>query len=643
MIRSDHIPKIKTIILPGIVAALCSMGIWAIDGWKPIEQSAYNSLFKVRERFDFLPKHGWDERIAVITIDEKSVGQYGRFPWSRDRYTDLLNTLIPAQPAVVSFDILLPEPSDEDVAFATAISNSNNVVLAVGADIKGQFLDISPIIKTEANGNFWVGHVNVHANEDGISRQAWLYEGPFRSFGVATVEMYDTVLSNTLADPATMEQLEAEQAIGERFPYRKDLPTHSIPEQERWINWPGPIPQPVTLPEDGTFDSSQPIPDEGQLSIYSFADVLSQRVDPSIFQNKIVLVGSTLTGTDPLRTPFNHDVPTSGVYLHAAIVDNLLTNHFLHRPPRWSTLPLLLIVGLGTSLILGQQKLRGRLVFSVIIPFGWFTVAFLAFLGHGWIPIAAPIGTVLITIIGFQWQEQLEKQQMMNLFSMHVAPEMAQLIWSRRDELLDQGQLQPQELTATVLFIDIRGFTSIAENMVSHDLITWLNQYFDVMTNCIMKQGGVVDKYIGDAIMAVFGIPFPRIDMAEIQQDAIAAVTASINMVQRLEQLNRELADTGQPTISIGIGVHTGTVTAGSVGNRQRVNYSVFGDTVNTAARLESMTKTLPADAPYHILMSESTFSHVYQQYAGKAFGLVKIKGRKSQAMTYTLTDNINA
>lgn len=631
MIRASRIPNIRTVLLPGIVAALCSAGIWTVGGWEPIEQSGYSSFFKLRETMGLQPDQGWDSRIVVIAIDEKSSEQLGRFPWNRDRYTDLLTTLWPAQPAVVSFDILFPDKSDEaeeDEAFAKAIADSANVTLAIGGDVQGQTLDIAPTIKAAADGYFLTGHVNVTADTDGISRQAWLYEGHFPSLGVATVQMYDSVLSNTLVAPAATEQLENEQKQADR--------AHLPLDQTLWINWPGPIPNPT----EGAPDKGQAAKAEvsGDLQVYSFVDVVNKTIDTSVFQNKIVLVGGTLTGMDPLRTPFNYEPPTFGVYLHAAIINNILNDQFLRRPPQWTTLPLLFAMGLGTSLVLGQRKLKGRLVLSMLIPVGWFMVAFLAFLGHWWIPIATPIGTFLITIIGFQWQEQLEKQQMMNLFSMHVAPEMAQLIWSRRDELLDQGQLQPQELTATVLFMDIRGFTTISENMPSHDLITWLNQYFDVMTDCIMQQGGIVDKYIGDAIMAVFGIPFPRTNTDEIQQDAIAAVTASINMTQELDQLNRELVNAGQPPIKIGIGIHTGTVTAGSVGNRRRVNYSVFGDTVNTAARLESMTKTLPMDAPYRILMSESTFTHVYKQYTGKAFGLMKLKGRESQAMAYTLT-----
>ena len=202
-----------------------------------------------------------------------------------------------------------------------------------------------------------------------------------------------------------------------------------------WINWPGPI-------QRGKKRSELQEASRNRLNVYSFADVIDRTIDSSVFRNKIVLEGVTATGMDPLRIPLNYEPPTSGVYLHAALIDNLLNDQFLRRPPEWSAVLLLFGISVGTSLVLSKQKLNGRLLLSFLIPISWFAIGFLCFLGNWWIPIAAPIGTVLLTVLGVQWQEQLEKQQMMNLFSMHVAPEMAQLIWSRRDELLDDGQLE---------------------------------------------------------------------------------------------------------------------------------------------------------------------------------------------------------
>ncbi|NET51254.1 MAG: adenylate/guanylate cyclase domain-containing protein, partial [Merismopedia sp. SIO2A8] len=516
------------------------------------------------------------------------------------------------------------------------------------ADSKnGVELRPTPEIEAQAAGAFILGHVVHIPDPDGISRQALLCRKDLPALSVAAIKAYQSSLDNTSI--AVVETEDSANPLANSTPPANPTPLINKSESESllpllpqcqssdslssqpspppvWINWPGPI----FDPERATTKTT--------LQIVSFVDVVTGRVDADVLRNKIVLVGVTARGLDPARSPLNYDPPITGVYVHAAVIDNLLNDRFLHRPPTWSLPFLLVLLGLSTSLLLSNQGSKGRIMIVFGIPFSWFSIGLLCFLGNWWIPVAAPVATVLMTIIGFQWQEQREKQQLMNLFSMHVAPQTAQLIWSRRDELLANGQLQPQELTATVLFMDIRGFTSISEKMPSHQLVPWLNRYFEVMTDCIMEHGGVVDKYIGDAIMAVFGIPFPRTDQADIQQDAIAAIATSIDMYQRLQHLNIELAQQKLPTISIGIGIHTGVLTAGSVGSQQRVNYSVFGDTVNTAARLESMTKTLPPDAPYNILMSEQTFTYVKTTHKGRATGRLKLKGKEAETMTYTLT-----
>ncbi|MEM9267273.1 MAG: adenylate/guanylate cyclase domain-containing protein, partial [Cyanobacteria bacterium P01_F01_bin.13] len=167
----------------------------------------------------------------------------------------------------------------------------------------------------------------------------------------------------------------------------------------------------------------------------------------------------------------------------------------------------------------------------------------------------------------------------------------------------------------------------------------WLNRYFEVMTECIMDNGGVVDKYIGDAIMAAFGSPVARLGKAGIQADAIAAVQASMAMVERLEELNKEFMAQGLPTVKFGVGLHTGPLVAGTVGSRTRASYSLFGDTVNIAARLQDMTKKLTQNSPYPILMSEATYQYVREQYAIVAEkAKIQLRGRTAQTTVYTLS-----
>jgi adenylate cyclase len=568
----------------GFGSTLLAIALWILGIWEPLERSAYTLLFLTRTQFS---EHTWDDRLAVIAIDESSLERYGRYPLPRDLYASLLDTLLPVQPAAIGFDMLFPEATAEDEAFADSIVLSGNVVLAVGDNGQGQVIENSLSLTQGAEGSFLLGSVKHTVDSDGLSRRIWLYEGRFPSFGISLLEMYRTSLENTLGieEDALPELNEAVFEQAQQFD-RRDL----------WVNWPGPV--------DYTATGSD-------LQVFSFVDVLEERVDIGALQNKIVVVGVTATAVDPLRTPFHKNIPTAGVYLHAAVVDNLLSDAFITRAPLWAVAALLLVSGVGGSLLLKNLPMRGRIaILAGMIPI-WFTIAYGSFLGQVWLPVVAPLGTTLISALSLQLVEQRERQALMDLFAINLSPEMADLLWEHRGEILQQGAIQPQELMATVLFTDIRGFTTISEILPSAELLSWLNRYFEVMTTCIMEHGGVVDKYIGDAIMAAFGAPLARTGTNAWQQDAIAAVAAAVAMHERLQSLNQEFRAANLPTVEFGVGIHTGPVIVGTVGSRQRLNYSLFGDTVNVAARLQDMTKTLTKGSPYPILLSDQAYEQV--------------------------------
>lgn len=602
-------------LLSGLFATAVGLGLLSIQAWEPLERLAYNGLFQTRARL--IPPN-WDERIVVVAIDEASLDRYGRFPWSRDRYGAFLDTLLAAQPAAVGFDIIFAESTVHDARFAESIAISGNVVLAVGDDGAGNALEISPTLTEPAEGTFLLGHVKHTVDTDGISRRVWLYEGRFPILGVALLQMYNLSLSQTLGDVVPdLPQIDpAVLAQPEQFN-----------SQSTWLNWPGPI-QP---------ESNHP----NALKVLSFSDVLEGQVPLDQLQNKIVLVGITAAALDPLRTPFHISVPTAGVYLHAAVVDNLLQDRLLQRWSFEKTAGVLLLLGMTTSFVLKPLTFKGRVLVLLGLVSAWLAIAYGSFTQQVWLPVAAPIGTCLLSGLSLQFIEQRERQSLMNLLALNTSPEMADLMWHHKTDILSKGQIQPQELTTTVLFTDIRGFTSITETLPSEALLPWLNRYFEVMTDCIMAQGGIVDKYIGDAIMAVFGAPVPHTLPEEIQQDASAAVSASLAMYQALQTLNQEFTAAGLPTVRFGVGIHTGVVIGGTVGSRQRINYSLFGDTVNVAARLQDMTKTLTVSTPYPILLSEVTYSHVSQLYQGQAMGELKLRGRANPMTVYSIVHEL--
>ncbi|MCC3512003.1 MAG: adenylate/guanylate cyclase domain-containing protein [Microcoleus sp. PH2017_29_MFU_D_A] len=571
--------------LTGAAAGIMSVAMLQLGMWKPLEYLGYKTLFQIRES-GVLPNPGWDERIAVIAIEPQSLQEYGQFPWSRNRYAALLSALKKFPPTAVGFDILFLDPSPKDEMLAAAIATNGKVVLP-------RTTQEQPVasLKAAAAG---VGHIMHEPNSDGVSRDSKIFLDSIPNFGLVMTQRYNA------ANPQNPVLLPQPQ---------------NMQEQTVWVNWPGKT---------------------ENLRTYAFVDVVEGRIPENALADKLVLVGLVATGFDQISTPLNKT--TAGVYLYAALVDNLLNQRLLKRLP--AALEILLLLGIGplTTSVLCNRGVKARIAIALGLPVIWVTAAAVLF-GYyfWWLPVAAPIGTLILSGTALQVREQYEKQQLMRLFEKHVAPETAQLIWERKAEIFEQGELEPQELTATVLFMDIRSFTSISEKMRPRDLLTWLNHYLEAMTDCIMDHGGVVDKYIGDAIMAVFGVPFCHTEYPEIQQDALNAVAACIAMHEKLHKINEQLRIDRKPLIKFGIGLHTGQLVAGSVGGSRRLNYSVIGDAVNVAARLEAMNKEIISDSPFNLLVTGRTFAYVRDRYEGQKVGAIQLRGKKEETVVYAI------
>ena len=218
-------------------------------------------------------------------------------------------------------------------------------------------------------------------------------------------------------------------------------------------------------------------------------------------------------------------------------------------------------------------------------------------LNFWWIPVVPQaFGWFFAAALVTSWmayREKLDRTELMQLFSRHVSDTVAEEIWRRRDNFLDGGRPRPQELTVTVLFSDIANFTPISEGLEPVELMEWLNEYLARMAQIVIAHNAVVDKFIGDAVMAVFGVPLPRTDDGGVQRDAISGVRCALAMAEELDRLNEKWRAEGAPNIGMRIGLHTGLVVAGSLGSQRRMDYTVIGDTVNTASRLESYGRNL--------------------------------------------------
>jgi adenylate cyclase len=580
-------------LLPGAIAAGVSVTLWLGGAWQPLERLGYRFLFNLR------PELAWNQRIAVIAIDSKSLQEYGQFPWSRDRYVELLTALNNSSPTAIGFDILFLDPSPQDEAFAQAIQANGKTVLASA----GPGEEPLPILQDAAAAT---GHILHEPDSDGISRQATVWFNGIPTLSLAMLQVSEN---------------QTPEMVWNRIPSSAIVkPDPELDLENVWINWPGKI---QTLPT------------------YSFVDVVEGRVPAHRFDNQLVFVGFVATGIDRKISPLQ---PITGVYIHAAVLDNGLEGRFLKRLPPAIAVAILIGISLSMSWVWSD---RGLIRFGIAqlqigtalgFPLAWFAIAFAAFTwGNWWIPVIAPIGTMILAGIIVQLRDRYEKQQLMQLFAKQISPEMAQMVWDRREEIFDNGDLPPQELIATVLFMDIRSFTTISETLPPRDLLSWLNDYLDAMSECIMDHGGVIDKYIGDAIMAVFGLPFPRQTPEEIQADAIQAIAACLAMDGRLKQLNQRMKAEGKPLIQVGIGIHTGPLIAGSVGGKQRANYSAIGDTVNVAARVEQMNKEIVAHNLYHLLITEETYLYVCDRYRGVQVSEIYLRGKQQETIIYSI------
>lgn len=234
-----------------------------------------------------------------------------------------------------------------------------------------------------------------------------------------------------------------------------------------------------------------------------------------------------------------------------------------------------------------------------------------------------------------QGREKAQREVLMKLFSKHVAPEVAEALWQQRDHFLDGGRPRSQKLIATVLFTDLQGFSGVSEKLDPQALMDWLNTYMEAITRTVMDHGGVVDDYFGDGVKVNFGVPVPRTTEEENRRDAVNAVNCAIALEQEMIRVNVSMKERGLPTLRMRVGIYTGPVVAGSLGSAERMKYTTLGDTVNTAARLESFDKSLSLPhletSPCRILIGEATLRFLGDQFETSPVGEVALKGKETR------------
>jgi adenylate cyclase len=506
--------------------------------------------------------------IVIIGIDDASLQQVGRWPWGRGNFSLLLNKLPEA--SVVGIDVAFLEPSDTagDAALAAAITDK--VVLASEYTsfsqgrgvVQGQDL-LKPVVNSST------GYVNIVTDSDGVARSLQLALGDEPAF---TAEMYRKY---------TGKEIRAERFL---------------------INYAGP---------------------PGSYTQFSAGDVIAGKIPSSEFKGKIVLIGA-------IAPDFHDDalVPTSngrlmpGVEIHANALQTMLLDNELHKAPDWITaLLIVLCVVLVTLFIFRFSAIIAFLLCLALIVV-YIAFAFLMFryewvMNLVYIPFVTLATFTLLMIVDVVY-ERFTKRKVMTAFGKYVSHDILDQIM-KKDIVLGG---EKRELT--ILFSDIRGFTGISEKLSPEELVDFLNTYFTRVTRVIMGQKGLVDKFIGDAIMAFWNAPLLDQDHAE------HAVYAALAMKEELEHVRKE-HEGKYPRMDIGIGINTGEAVVGNVGSNERLSYTAIGDSVNLASRLEGLTKYYGVA----ILISESTRKRLKKDVTVRELDLVKVKGKKEPVRVY--------
>ncbi len=369
---------------------------------------------------------------------------------------------------------------------------------------------------------------------------------------------------------------------------------------------------------------------EGGVATYpyvSIADVVRHKFTPGTFTGKIVLVGATATGIGDLRsTPFG-GINYPGVEIHANVIDNILNRYFLLRGANQVAVDLLLIllfgVPLGLWLALAQPRsmLFGLLL---LVPFGvgvWY-----AFLHGWWLNFIVPAGT-LVANVGLVAMyralvEEKEKRRVRGAFQQYLSPEVIRRLLENPD------LVSPRKTNVTVMFSDVRGFTSISEKLDAQELAALLNEYLTDMTQIVFRHNGTLDKYIGDALMAFWGAPF------EVRDHATQGCRAALEMIARLKELQRKWKSEGRPVLDIGVGLCTGVASVGNMGSELRYGYTALGDTVNLSSRLEGLNKEYAT----HILLSDTTHAAAGDSlFVFRELDLIRVKGKSQPVTLYEL------
>lgn len=569
------------------------------------------------------------EDIVIVAIDPKSLstpsqgGLNGFSSWPSAYYGQVLDTIEAQNPSAVLFDILFAvESNGIKRAELAMIAENSGDSLSFAENVLGYLQTPHPydLAFAEALGRYDNEYlIKSAAGENTLDPQtdSFVYESSFKP-----LELYE---KNTNLAYYNVSVSEESQNMGSIFAIPLRFSVDGVIEEHADLK---------LVREHLGADFPLEIPtEEGQMLInyaapsysypmISFADVYYGQVDPSVFENKIVLIGATAAILQDLQyTPIDQDSPMPGIEIHANAIQTILDEAYLVKEGTVGFLITIAVLSMGMVFL--------TLFAPILVGSGVLVASIVAFpfyaqwrFNHGTVidliwPVFALLASYLTALAYRNFTEFAEKRKLKTAFSRYVSPELAEQI-TEKPELLELGG---EKRNITALFLDIENFTNLSEGLQPQEVVKVINIYFDALSQVIMSFGGSVDKYEGDAIMALFGAPVPSTD------HAVRACRAALAIQARMKDLNAQMGY----KLNIRVGLATGDAIVGNMGSSQRFDYTAMGDTVNTASRLEGANKFYKTG----ILVNPGTYEAAQGKIAFRNVDRVCLKGKDNAIEIY--------
>nr|WP_293093489.1 adenylate/guanylate cyclase domain-containing protein [Okeania sp. SIO2F4] len=624
--------KINSLTIPIPVITVSGITILSLlffrhlGGFQPVEVRVFDGMMRLRS--DEEP----DSRLLIVEITEEDIQYLNKFPISDRILAKVLVSLQKHQPKAIGIDIYRDIPNQPGHSELLEQLKKPNIfaITFINNDIDPT-IGPPPTVPDER-----IGFNNLSFDPDGVLRRNLLFtkDDNDKTWTAFSLKLALSYLKDYGIFPAITEN--NEYKLGEVL--FKELQSNSGGYQR--------------IDDTGykiliNYRNSKSVAPK-----ISITKVLNGDFDPKLVKNKIVLIGTTApSAKDLFFTPYSLGrfklLKMSGVEVHAQITSQIISAVLDDRKLFWyweELTEILWIIGWSIVSASLAWQIRKPLIFVLInfLTLGILTgISYSIFLQMIWIPVAAPVAGIVITggiVIGYKIQESWQQQNMvMKLLGQQTSPEIANALWQERSDLINCGILPPKTVTATILFTDLKNFSTISEKKSSEALMIWLNKYLSAMTDIVINYHGIVNKFTGDGIIAVFGIPVPRNTVEEIAIDAQNAVNCALAMDKHLLEFNRQWHQQGSPEIKMRVGIYTGTVTVGSLGGKNRLEYGVIGDSVNIASRLESFEKERHPGI-CRILIAQETFKYLDGKFQVEFWGDFYLKGKEIPVGVYLVT-----